>query len=345
MPRTPKHLRTETCQICNNTFKSKRGLCMHISYTHHETNLEEYYLKYISKIENENLCLCGNTKTLIDFVKGYRNFCPVKNCKFKIEKIVENYSTTYFKKTGYKCPFLNPEVQGKIKITNKEKYGTENVFASEYAKNKIVETNMARYGVEYAINNPEIKKKAHISYLNKYGVINPFSNNEIKNKIIETNIKKYGYANIIQNELMFEKIQKNSFGGEWIEFGDKRFFCRGYEKYFLNNLDKFGYTLEQLENKRPKIFYFFDGMTRRYYSDFYIPLAKTIIEVKSTYTFDGSPEGKDLKAQNIAKASGVLESGYNFKFIIFLDRKGSEFKIIDSLEELKNFSTKEIQRG
>ena len=56
----------------------------------------------------------------------------------------------------------------KMKII--EKYGSENIFASEFGKEKIKQSMIEKYGVENCQQNIEIKEKTKKTLIEKYGV-------------------------------------------------------------------------------------------------------------------------------------------------------------------------------
>lgn len=56
--------------------------------------------------------------------------------------------------------------------TNKEKYGSENVFGSNIIKERIVKKNMEKYGVPYTQQCKDIRCKTEATCLAKYGVPN-----------------------------------------------------------------------------------------------------------------------------------------------------------------------------
>jgi hypothetical protein len=60
----------------------------------------------------------------------------------------------------------------------------------------------------------------------------------------------------------------------------------------------------------PRFMYEFEGKTRRYYPDLYVPSKNKIIEVKSTYTY------LQFRAKNQAKRTCVIASGFLFEFWI-----------------------------
>lgn len=59
-----------------------------------------------------------------------------------------------------------------------------------------------------------------------------------------------------------------------------------------------------------------DGKEHWYFPDMYIPKDNLIIEVKSSWTYDGNGKHKDWLSKNLAKEQTVLNNGYNFKFMI-----------------------------
>jgi hypothetical protein len=56
-------------------------------------------------------------------------------------------------------PFLRPEIQQRIKETNKKKYGVSNPFQAKVVKDKIKETNKKKYGCENVMHNRKIFSK------------------------------------------------------------------------------------------------------------------------------------------------------------------------------------------
>lgn len=89
---------------------------------------------------------CGNPTKFLSFTRGYQEFC----CKA--------------------CSNSNLDKVKKKEQTCLERYGATNVFASEYGKNKIVETNRKKYGVDYPQQSKEIHAKSKQTCLERYGV-------------------------------------------------------------------------------------------------------------------------------------------------------------------------------
>lgn len=92
------------------------------------------------------------------------------------------------------------------KATNIEKYGTENVFASNDIKNKIKETCLEKYGVENPAFSEDIKSKTKITCLEKYGVPYSFQSDNNKEKTKRTLLEKYGVDHPSKNKEIKSKM-------------------------------------------------------------------------------------------------------------------------------------------
>lgn len=125
-----------TCLICNELFDNSNKFRSHLRYKH-EILTKDYYDTYLRK-PGEGICpVCGSPTTFKGLTKGgyYQHCCT-------------------------KCSSLDPNVQAKNKKTNLERYGAENVYASEYGKSKIKQTMLKRYNVEYPLQDKEIAQQA-----------------------------------------------------------------------------------------------------------------------------------------------------------------------------------------
>ena len=221
-----------------------------------------------------------------------QNYGKVKNPKPKIEKVKKQR----VKKTKKEIS----EIIIKRKKTKLEKYGDEN-FNNQNKKKK---TLKEKYGDEN-FNNTMVRK---ISLKEKYGDEN--FNNQHKKEL--TCISKYGVRHSNQDPDTMRKIQISSLK---LKFHDKmKIHYRGsYEKHFLDFC--FDNNIE-VSNFEEKLFYEYLGKTHRYFPDFYHRESNTIIEIKSTFTFE-----KDYDI-NLLKEKCAKEK-YNFLFII--DKNYSEF--------------------
>jgi very-short-patch-repair endonuclease len=243
---------------------------------------------------------------------------------------------------GVKHVSQNKEVKEKVKKTNLKRYGVENTLQGGVLREKYIKTMIERYGSEKYRNPKKIKEyqnkktkeemlcmieKCKKTKLEKYGDENynnkksmkktnierynkeyASQNEDIKRKVKDTVLKKFGVENVMQNDIFFEKQQKNA---KKLRLHEKTgLYYRGsYEAHFLD------YCFENnIKVEKPKsIKYEFEDKKRTYHPDFFLREKKLIIEIKSTYTYN-----KDLE-KNIAKQDACVQQGFNFIFIINKD--------------------------
>ena len=132
----------------------------------------------------------------------------------------------------------------------------------------------------------------------------------------------------MQNSKIFKRCQKNTFKRkEYIFENGRKEYVQGYEPQALKILVKQYNTNDIIVDMKQinKIFYYTkDNKKHRYFPDIYIKSINTIIEVKSTWTYNGT---KDKLTINQLKAKASINSGYLFEFWI-MDRDGTIFEII-----------------
>jgi len=189
------------CRICKRECKLS-GLSSHVRG--HKLSYKDYYDKYLKK-ENEGLCLtCGKETKFIGLLKGYCRFCSSK-CSFSNKETKKKIKQTNLERHGVENVSQNKEVQEKIKQTNLEKYGGTGFQAKDLA-DKTKQTMLEKYGVEYAIQNKDLEKKIKETNLEKYGVDNIFKSKEFQEDLKTKNLEKYGVENISQVQEIQEKI-------------------------------------------------------------------------------------------------------------------------------------------
>ena len=161
----------------------------------------------------------------------------ITKTKFEIEcdncnKIIQRYKsqatgdTHFCSKECVKIAKLSGgKIAEKIKKTNLEKYGCENVFASKIIKDKIKSTLVEKYGVDNPQKSEKIRQRSQETCIKKYGVDNPAKSQLVrekeslthKSKSVEekeaalekrkiTNLKKYGVEFPMQIESVKEKF-------------------------------------------------------------------------------------------------------------------------------------------
>ena len=265
--------------------------------------------------------VCERDKCVIDFanIEKYNRdvriefVCSCGNIDIKTFRLI-------YESTGAFCGDCTKNIkQSKMKSTCLDKYGVENPFQSEEAKNKSKQTCLEKYGVENPRQSEEAKNKSKQTCLEKYGVDHNSKTPEYKEKYKQTCLETYGVEHPSQNSEISEKQSKNSYKLKSFTFPcGNTVQVQGYEPYLLDILVKDGYTFEDIITKRteiPEIWYNKNDKKFRYYCDVYIPKNNTIYEVKSTYTRKIDIEKNKLKQQ------ACIDAGYNFELYVF-DSKG-----------------------
>ena len=143
---------------------------------------------------------CGNETNI-----KYQDYLKVfnKNNKYVCEKcrqlLFSNFNTT--KKNLMKKNRL---------VSNKEKYGVDNIFQLESIKDKMKETCLLKYGFDCYTKTAEFIEKSENTSMKNYGVKNPMKNSDVKKlsidnsklKRLETTLllyKEIGIINIMSD--------------------------------------------------------------------------------------------------------------------------------------------------
>lgn len=264
------------------------------------------------------------------YTKSFKNHNYYCCKKCAIDKIKE----TNLEKYGVNNVFRLKNIKDKIKETNLEKFGVESPQQNIEIKNKTEKTNLEKYGVKYTFQSFEIKQKIKKIILEKYGVEHPMDSDEIKDKIKKTNLDKYGFECPMLNEKVKKKYETTclkKYGFKNPMQNDKVFekqLKNSYHKKNLNELKYQGtYELDFIKKyeylnitKCKSIEYIYNDKKRKYFPDFYYKEKNLIIEIKSYYTYYKFLE------KNLAKQKYCIDQGYNFIFII--DKNYEEFEKI-----------------
>jgi hypothetical protein len=229
------------------------------------------------------------------------NSCPAVDARKKQARL-ERYGTAHISNI--------PGVMEAKKKTWIEKYGVDNPSKSkvivdkirgkwENTKEKRKKTWMEKYGVENYSSTDEFKEKRKKTWMEKYGVDNPTKNSEILHKSMLSNAK---------SEYRTKTMTLPS--GKIIRY-------QGYENQVVTDLLESGVTENDImigTGNVPVIKYMFQGKSRRYYPDIYLPKQNKLIEVKSTYTWN------KYKEQNEAKIAAAKQAGYEVE-VVLKDKK------------------------
>lgn len=233
------------CKLCNKNIGNK-GFNSHLKF--HNISDKDYYDTYEKSMEDGKCKTCGKHTKFLGATRGYIEFC----CPH--------------------CAQIHQDTRNKYKNTCIEKYGAENVFASEYGKDKIKRTNLIKYDAEYYLTTSEFRRKAEKTCRKKYGCKNPQQNGNIKNKTNQTNINRYGSICPLNNINVWNKaIRTMRDGGK----------LSSLERYFENKLNEIGYIFN--------VDYYYQHKDLRYpyFCDFYLIKSDTFIEINGFWTHGG----------------------------------------------------------
>lgn len=124
---------------------------------------------------------------------GYQPYCS-KQCAAKHKQ-----------ETG-----VYQQINEKVKQTNLNRYGVENVFQLEQIQDKTKQTNLERYGLEQAVSSKEVQDKIKKTNLEKYGHESHLSSEIVRSKIKETNVARYGVENVFESISIQDQIENTN---------------------------------------------------------------------------------------------------------------------------------------
>lgn len=148
-----------------------------------------------------------------------------------------------------------------------------------------------KYNCDYTTQSQELLKKCKESSLKKYGSEHPMQNREVFNKSQKSSclIKKYKNTNL-------------TYQGT-------------YEKYFLELMEEKN-LLEKISSGK-SYNYIFENKNHVYYSDYFFD--NSIIEIKSTWTYNKNGKDKKLELENETKWQSVRD--FDDKIIVLFSKK------------------------
>jgi len=305
----------DTITIKPTELSNKSGIKINVQCDICEKEKQLSFNKYTKNTKNLTEIYCCSEK------------CAVEKCKrIKFKKYGdENYSNrelakkTCVERYGNENVFQNEEIKEKSKKTKLEKYGNENYTNKEQSKITCLE----KYGVEFISQSIEFKKqvkqiklerygnenfnnreKSKQTCLEKYGVNHNMKIDDCKEKSKQTCKKNHGVEYPTQSREIFLKGIKTRFKIE--KYGDTSLFYQGgYEKYFLEQIEKKSLLTEVSNGKSYD--YILNEESHVYHSDF---LFRGItIEIKSDWTYNKSGADIDSELENEAKWQAVKDSG------------------------------------
>jgi hypothetical protein len=221
-----------------------------------------------------------------------------KECDYKLRTKLTKDSN--LKNYGVESTNVLTKVKNRIKKTMIKNHGVESYTLSKDFIKKSDKTKQIKYGNSKFINVEKTKQ----TKLERYGNEN-YNNHE---KFIETCISKYGVNHVMQNREIFEKQQLNIYGSKKY----KHLYYRGtYELLFITEFEK-KFDVNDLQNCFG-VKYEIDGKIKLYFPDFEIKSIKTIIEIKSSWTYDNNGTNDNLRNINEKKWEAAKSlNDYNF---------------------------------
>ena len=191
------------------TYNSK-PLFDYISKDLNKSNPLEFIYLLLNNTQPSKCKVCGNISIFENLRKGYRPYCSIKcssNDKDRIVKITNKLKQTNLDKYGFENVFQNKKIKDKSKQTCLNRYGVDNISKSNLFKEKVKHTNLQKYGVENVFQNKNVQKKYKQTCLDKYGVIYPSKVESVKEKIKQTNLNRYGVIHPSKTKVFQNKVK------------------------------------------------------------------------------------------------------------------------------------------
>jgi hypothetical protein len=288
-------------------------------------NRRAWHIIYdIDEIQKCKKCNINHTK-FNNNKWGYLDYCSIK-CQRNSSEVIKNLNESLEKKygKGITNPFQSKEIQEKIKNTNTQKYGVDHNLKSDICKQKIKDTCKHKYGVDNFAKSKEYGILYRKTIQDKYGVDHYSKTEEFKDKFKKTCISRYGVDHYMQDPEQCENILRkiHSFKDFKMPSG-KLVRVQGFEDKALSILleegieeDDILISKREITNFIGKIKYLHKDKERIYFPDFFIKSTNTVVEVKSTWTYDRN--GKILPEDNVffSKESAVKNTGMNFRLML-----------------------------
>lgn len=227
------------CLICNNEYKSNAGLGRHIKVSHH-LSTQDYYDSYIDYSLSSKYCnICGKENNFINFIAGYSLGCCTEHTNLIKYGVTNVYASEYAKQ--------------KMKQTKLEKYGDPNYNN----RDKAIKTTLSMYDVTNIAQAPEVKKKIQNTNMRKLGVPMPYLSKVVQERMCDTKEKRYGNRHYTNREKYYNTMKKKGFISKEEQV---------FETILINNLIE--YIPQYHKDSRYP-----------FYCDFYLPKFDMFIEI------------------------------------------------------------------
>ncbi len=172
-----------------------------------------------------------------------------------------------------------------------------------------------------ATNQNKKEEKRKRTMTERYGASNPGQLPDFHKKRVETSLKRYGTTSPQQSP-------KTHMCGKWkrVTVTGREFHVQGYEDLFLEHAHEFGIGVAAIVHGKSQCPTFKwrddDGKEHIYFPDFYDPTTRTVIEVKSGWTYEMSRDVVEKKLQS------AREAGYEVLCIVYTNRRDTNPRLI-----------------
>ena len=197
----------------------------------------EHNLKEHPRCENPNCSSHG----LVDWCRGtqsFRKYCCAE-CVISDPNHVQKMKDYYMRTLGVPYPLMSKDIQKKtqdsirknngglgfqskrinekIKETNKNRYGNEDIAKTEYWRNQVKSTCNMKFGSDTPFGSQQIQEKCQKTFMRKIGVSYPLMSSEIQNSLREQMVSTHGGLGLsvqdIKQKVMNTCVEK--YGVEW----------------------------------------------------------------------------------------------------------------------------------
>ena len=260
-----------TCQICNQEFKTRYALSLHITSSH-KINAYEYFTQFLAHTQSDYLCACGKPLIIYNFHGKKSKTCGDVIChqnsikKTSKERFgVDNYAKTQ-------------ECQEKKRKTCLLKYGVDVSSKSQLVKEKTKKNTFLKYNNQWHTQQEDIIQKIKISTFEKYGTNSVLSIQEVKENGM---LRKYGVTHNSHMQSWKHRMQQS-------DVKEKRYATKKANQSFHTSKpeEKFYKTLCNIYGE--------DDILRQYKDprypfacDFYIKSLDGFIELNLHWTHGG----------------------------------------------------------
>lgn len=206
----------------------------------------------------------------------------------------------------------------KRRKTNFERHGVTCVLNLQENLEKAPSASKAKFGEKGPLGNIECRKKRDETMEKIYGDKHALRCEKLKEKAVETTMRNHGVRHHAQSEKIYSKILSSAFKTkEFIFPSGKVVPYQGYEHYAILLLLEEGHEEEDIVSCHESVmgFMYEDGETKRkYYPDLFVPSSNLVVEVKSTWTYEKTPEEKQ---RVLKKLEACRREGYNTRLLVF----------------------------